>query len=216
MRFIKESLSILFLGAMMASCETQMVEPIDLENLEQGGYIRTISPLSGTSAIRNFNVSKADMAGTKMQIVAEAVTPDKGALFASYDLVVKFVDNHPLDGVKTSSNVTLKSIPASAFAKDATTGYPRATISVTGAEALSATKLSASDISAITYQLDKDGNRVLKDGQPIVLYEADRFEITGTMKLTNGKSFTATNTGANITGGDFYASPFAYRLVVVQ
>lgn len=193
MKYIKESLSILFLGAMMASCETQMIEPIDLENLEQGGYIRTISPLSGTSAVRNFNVSKANMAGTKMEIVAEAVTPDKGALFASYDLVVKFVDTTPANGTKTTTDVVLKSIPASAFTKDATTGYPRATISVTGAEALAATKVAAADISV-----------------------GDRFEVTGTMKLTNGKSFTTTNTGANITGGDFYASPFSYRLNVVQ
>ncbi len=193
MRYIKQSLSILFLGAMMASCETQMIEPIDLENLEQGGYIRTISPLSGTSAVRNFNVSKANMAGTKMEIVAEAVTPDKGALFASYDLVVKFVDATPANGTKTTTDVALKTIPSSAFTKDATTGYPRATISVTGAEALAATKVAAADISV-----------------------GDRFEVTGTMKLTNGKSFTATNTGANITGGDFYASPFSYRLNVVQ
>ena len=192
MRYIKESLSILFLGAMMASCETQMVEPIDLENLEQGGYIRTISPLSGTSAIRNFNVSKANMAGTKMEIVAEAVTPDKGALFASYDLVVKFVDLTPANGNKSTTNVALKSFPASAFTKDATTGYPRATLTITGAEALAATKVAAADVSV-----------------------GDRFDVTGTMKLTNGKSFTDTNTSSNITGGDFYASPFAYRLNVI-
>jgi hypothetical protein len=193
MKYIKESLSILVLGAMMASCETQMVEPIDLEALEQGGYIRTVSPLSGTSAVRNFNVSKANMAGTKMEILAEAITPDKGALFASYDLVVKFTDLTPANGTKTTTNVALKSFPASAFTKDAATGYPRATISITGAEALAATKVAAEDVSV-----------------------GDRFDVTGTMKLTNGKSFTTTNTGANITGGDFYASPFAYRFVVVQ
>ncbi|MFN3489707.1 MAG: hypothetical protein ACK4YV_11260 [Emticicia sp.] len=193
MRYIKESLGILFLGAMMASCETQMVEPIDLETLEQGGYIRTVSPLSGTSAVRNFNVSKANMAGTKMEILAEAVTPDKGALFASYDLVVKFVDLTPANGTKSTTDVVLKSFPASAFTKDATTGYPRATIAVTGAEALAATKVAAADVSV-----------------------GDRFDITGTMKLTNGKSFSASNTGADIIGGDFYASPFAYRLNVIQ
>ena len=192
MRYIKQSLSVLCLGAVLASCETQMVEPIDLTALEQGGYIRTVSPLSGTSAIRNFNVSKADMAGTKMQILAEAVTPNKGALFASYDLVVKFVDLTPANGTKTTTDVVLKSIPASAFTKDAATGYPRATIAITGAEALAATKVAATDISV-----------------------GDRFDITGTMKLTNGKSFSAANTGTNIIGGDFYASPFAYRLIVI-
>jgi hypothetical protein len=193
MRYLKVSLYVLFLGAMIASCKTQMVDPIDLTSLEQGGYIRTVSPLSGTSAVRNFNVSQANMAGSKMEIVAEAVTPDKGALFASYDLVVKFVDLTPANGNKSTTDVALKSFAASSFTKDATTGYPRATLSVTGAEALAATKVAAADVSV-----------------------GDRFDITGTMKLTNGKSFTTTNTGTNIVGGDFYASAFAYRLLVVQ
>ena len=175
MRYIKESLSILFLGAMMASCETQMIEPIDLENLEQGGYIRTISPLSGTSAIRNFNVSKANMAGTKMEIVAEAVTPDKGALFASYDLVVKFVDLTPANGNKSTTNVALKSFPASAFTKDATTGYPRATLTITGAEALAATKLAAARTRKADLSVIGDGMQSSIDIKSRPLQFVDHF-----------------------------------------
>jgi hypothetical protein len=87
----------------------------------------------------------------------------------------------------------LKSIPASSFTKDPTSGYPRATISVSASEALTATKLTASDISV-----------------------GDSFEVTGTMKLTNGKTFTNTNTGPNITGGAFYSSPFFYKVNVIQ
>lgn len=192
MKYIKTSLSIVAATIMMASCETQKVETIDLTALEQGGYIRTVSPVVNSTPVNSFNISKTNMSGTKMEIVAEAITPDKGALFASYDLVVKFVDATPANGTKTTANVVLKSIPASAFTKDATTGYPRLNLIITGAEALAATKLVDADISV-----------------------GDRFEVTGTMKLTNGKSFTITNTGVNITGGAFYGSPFFYRLVLI-
>ncbi len=191
-KYIKESLTVLFLGAALTACETQMVTPIDLTSLEQGGYVRTVSPLSGTSPVRDFNVSKANMGGTKMEILAEAITPNSGALLASYDLAVKFVDLTPANGTKSTTNEALKSFPASAFVKDATTGYPRLTIAVTGAEALAATKVAAADVSV-----------------------GDRFEVTGTIKLTNGKSFSVTNTGTNILTGDFYASSFLYRLNVV-
>lgn len=153
--------------------------------------MRTVSPYP--VAATTFNVSKANMSGTKMEFVAEAVTPDKGALFASYDLSIRFIDATPANGDKTTAVVALKSLAASTFAKDPTTGYPRATISVTGTEALTATKLTAADVSA-----------------------GDRFEITAVMKLTNGKSYSAANTGVNITGGAFYSSPFLYRLNVLQ
>ena len=126
-----------------------------------------------------------------MEAVLEAVTPDKGALFSSYDLTVKFVDATPANGHKSTSDVTLRSIPASAYTKDATTGYPRHTLVITGADVLTATKLTAADISS-----------------------GDRFEISATMKLTNGKAFNAANTGPDITGGAFYSSPFFYRLNV--
>lgn len=183
--------TLLAAGLLTFSCKTDMVERLDEFSLEQGGYMRTVTPFPVAAA--TFNVSKDNMSGTKMEIVAEAVTPNQGALFSSYDLSVRFVDATPDNGVKTTTAATLKSIPASAYAKDATTGYPRATIAVTGAEALAATKLTAADISV-----------------------GDRFEVTAVMRLTNGRSFSAANTGANITGGAFYSSPFFYRINVVK
>ena len=188
---MKNKMIFLFLGLFAMACKTDVIDRIDEPSMVQGGYVRTVTPYPVTNA--TFSASKANMSGTKMEIVAEAVTPNQGALFASYDLSIAFVDATPANGTKTTTAVTLKSIAASAFTKDATTGYPRATISVTGAEALAATKLALTDISA-----------------------GDRFDITAVMKLTNGKSYTASNTGVNITGGAFYSSPFAYRLNVAN
>ncbi|TAG53503.1 MAG: hypothetical protein EAZ29_05570 [Runella slithyformis] len=176
---------------MVMACKTQMVDKLDDFNLENGGYMRTVTPFPVAAA--TFSVSKANMTGTKMEAVLEAVTPDKGALFSSYDLSVRFVDATPDNGNKSVAVTALRSIPASAYAKDATTGYPRHTLAVTGTDLLTATKLTAADVS-----------------------NGDRFEVTATMRLTNGRSFNAANTGANITGGAFYSSPFFYRVNVVN
>ncbi|MEZ0486444.1 hypothetical protein [Fibrella aquatica] len=172
------------------SCKTQMIDKLDDFNLEQGGYMRTVTPFPVVAA--TFAVSKANMAGTKMELVAEAVTPNSGANFSSYDLSIRFVDATPANGTKTTDIVALKSLPASSYVKDAKTGYPRTTISVTGTEALTATKLTAADISV-----------------------GDRFEVTATMKLADGKSFSAANSTIDITGGAFYSSPFFYRINVI-
>jgi hypothetical protein len=186
---MKNSIKFLFFFAALAfaSCETEIVERFDEFNFEKGGYMRQVTPFP----VAAFTVSKANMAGTKIEFVAEAVTPESGALFASYDLVVRFVDR--TGGTSSKADVALKSIPASAYAKDPTTGYPRATITITGKEMQDKLGLADADINA-----------------------TDRFEVRGTMRLTNGKAFNAANTGVNITGGAFYSSPFLHTANVAN
>jgi hypothetical protein len=166
-----------------------MVEPIDLNALETGGYIRTVSPYPVSSSSFTFKTSSQPV---KWSFWQRRLHPTLGSFFI-LRFGNKFVDATPANGTKTTAQVTLKSIPASSFTKDPTSGYPRATISVSASEALTATKLTASDISV-----------------------GDSFEVTGTMKLTNGKTYTNTNTGPNITGGAFYSSPFFYKVNVIQ
>lgn len=189
---MKNSIKFLLFFAVLAfaSCETEMIERFDEFNFEQGGYMRVITPSAPFPTV-NFTLSKANLTGTKIEFVAEAVTPNAGANFASYDLVVRFVDRTAANGNNSKADVALKSYPASAYAKDPTTGYPRATISITGKE-----------------MQDKLG---LTDAQ---ISETDRFEVRGTMKLVDGRSFNASNTGVNITGGAFYSSPFLHVGVV--
>lgn len=184
-------ITLLFITFAFLSCETEMIERLDEFSFEQGGYMRTVTPYP--VAATTFKVSKANMAGTKMELVAEAVTPNNGADFASYDLVVRFVDGTPANGKNDKADVALKVYPASAYTKDPTTGYPRATLSATGKEMQDVLKLADSEVAT-----------------------GDRFEIRGTMRLVDGKSFNATNTSVNITGGAFYSSPFFYRVNVVD
>ncbi len=185
MKYIKLFPLVLTLVLLGIACKTEMVDKLDDFGLDQGGYMRIVTPYPVVTS--TFTVSKKNMGGTKAEMVNEAVTLEKGGRFATYDLEMRFV------GTTTTAYKAFKSIPASAYAKDPTTGYPRHTLSITGAEALTLMGLDTSKIKA-----------------------KDKFEIKATMKLTDGKSFNADNTGANITGGAFYSSPFFYTLNVVD
>lgn len=189
---LKNTLLLGLLAMAMLACKSDMIGRIDAAEMENGGYVRTVTPYPVLSSTFFFN--KAALSNTAMSFVAEAITANQGSFFSSYELTVGFVDNTRSQGSNASVNpLALKSIAASAFAKNDTTGYPRAVISVTAAEALSTLKLPADSVNV-----------------------GDYFEIRGTMKLTTGQSFNATNTGVNITGGAFYSSPFYYRVNVIS
>ena len=174
--------------SLLFGCETEIVEPIDAFNLPTGGYMRTVLPYP--VAAGTFSVSVANMANTKLEAEIEAVTPQSGALFSSYELVVRYVSS---TGTVLKADTPLKTLQASAFSKDPKTGYPRLKMTITGKEAQDALGLTTTDLAV-----------------------GARFEVRGTMVLTTGQRFNASNSGANITGGAFYSSPFLYRINLVQ
>lgn len=178
---------LMFFGLFLMACETEMIDKMDDFNLPNGGYMRTVSPYPVSAT--TWKVSKQNMSGTKMEAVLEAVTPNAGANFASYELVVRYVS---AAGATVKADAPLITLQASQFAKDATTGYPRFTLSVTGKQLQDALKMT--------------------DAEVVV---GGRFEIRATMVLADGRRFSAANSGLNITGGAFYSSPFFYRVNVV-
>lgn len=170
----------------LSACETEMVKPIDPFNLQQGGYMRTVTPFP----IPIFSVSRANMSGTNMTMVLEAVTPDLGAQFDTYELVIRFVDNTPANGSNSiTTDAPLMVLKAADYKKDPTTGYPRFTLTVTGKQMQDALRLTDAQIGT-----------------------GDQFQIRGKMKLLNGMVFDATNSSGDIVGGAFYSSPFLYRI----
>ncbi len=177
-----------------AACETEMIERFDIYSFEQGGYMRTVSS-NGTGSCapicNAFNVSRANMAGSRVEMIWEAVTPNFGANFDRYETVIRFVDNTPANGNNSKPDQAFRTYNASQFAPDATTKYPRLTVSFTGKELQDAMALTDAQLST-----------------------NDRFEIRAKMFLKDGKVFDATNTGVNITGGAFYNSPFLYRITL--
>jgi hypothetical protein len=192
MKYLKILSIVSLIGLAAMGCESPLAnERFNELEFEQGGYMRIFSPFPVLAA--TFSVSKANLTGTKLELVHEAVTSGGGERFASYELVIRFVDTTPANGSNAVADRPLRTIAASTFTKNATTGYPQATMIITGQEALTAVGLTAAQISA-----------------------GDRFEVRGTMVLTDGKRYNASNTGANITGGAFYSSPFFYRINVVN
>ena len=183
-------LTFIVLGFLAACTTDYPVERIDEFSLPQGGYMRTVLPYPVGNT--TFNVKATDLNGTKWELTAEAVTPNSGDNFASYELVVRFVDATAANGSNSVANKTFKTYQASSFTKDAQTGYPRAILGSTGRELITAVGLKDDQVAA-----------------------GDRFEVTATMVLKDGRKFTTTNTGANIaSNGNFYSSPFFYRINV--
>ena len=143
--------------------------------------------ISGTSCVSTGTIKRRDLTATKLSLVHEAVTPNYGSNFDSYVMEIRHV------GATSTNWVALRTVAASAYQADATTLYPRHKFEVTGTEAMTATAL--------------DTFRVL---------DGSRFELRGTMKLKDGRSYNAANTSSNITGGAFYCSPFTYRINVTN
>ena len=89
MKYILKAFSM-FIAVIIvaASCKTEIVTPIDIFSLEQGGYMRIIA---GTSCVSSASVSRKNMTGTNLTMIHEAVTPEKGARFTAYDVEIRHV-----------------------------------------------------------------------------------------------------------------------------
>jgi hypothetical protein len=107
------------------------------------------------------------------------------------DVYILFTDTSPVDGeVLTIPEALVETIPASDFVIGES-GYPENTYTITGATMLNALNL---DVALI------DGG--------------DRFTLRYDLKLTDGRSFSAADTGINVQGTSFQ-SPFRYGATVV-
>ena len=127
----------------------------------------------------------------EIRITLEAVDAEQGRLFSSYDLTARFIDRTPANGGSNVANRTFLSLPASAFTPDAATQLPRTIMTLRAADLIRTLGLSAANV-----------------------LPGDQFEIDAVLRQSNGRSFSLTNSGSNITGGAFYRSPFFYRITV--
>jgi hypothetical protein len=120
-------------------------------------------------------------------LVVEAVDETNGNLVESVDV---FVRRRRLNTLSPEVQVT--TIPKSAFAPTSESKYLRATITVTIANALTAMGFATTDING-----------------------GDFFEFRLLLKDSKDRTFTNTNLSPDISGGQYYLSPFFYRVPVV-
>lgn len=171
-----------FLAALTASCSDDDKLPLDVADLETGAYLRTIDIESG--GFDYLNLSSSEFA-----VVVEAYDDNNGELIESIDVFVDYDDRTPEDGGSDVEETLLKTLPASEFF-DGENNLPRAKISASSQETLSALGLSESDLAP-----------------------GDRFGFRLAINLTTGQTFSADNTNANLSG-QFFRSPFRYRAPV--
>ncbi len=184
-----------FLVAVSISACTDWVEPaIPYNSFETGTYLRTVSPQNWPLSL-SFNFFQ--LSTSKFSVMVEAVDIQDGKTVKEVDLLVR-----RRRGTSLSPEVKVKTIPASAFQSHSIilpnvhpasgSKYPAATIEATIPEALQAMNFTLADING-----------------------GDFFEFRLVLFTNDGKTFSNGNVSADITGGEFYRSPFFYRIPVV-
>ncbi|MBN2775512.1 MAG: hypothetical protein JXR31_14750 [Prolixibacteraceae bacterium] len=116
-------------------------------------------------------------------ITVEAQDVENGDLLAEVRIYSAFVN----DGVAGTENL-VKAVPASAFSQGPI-GLPRADIAVSLQEVLNAGGLVAGDYDS-----------------------SDSFNVRFEYVMTDGRTYSNTNTSSTVTGGSFFSSPFKYSV----
>lgn len=179
-----------FIIAVSISACTDFVDPaIPYSDFDTGVYLRTLN-VSGS-----FNFF--DLANEKFNLMVEAVDIEDGKLVREVDVLVA-----RRRGQDVSPEVKLLTIPSSAFQPHSIilpevhpasgSKYPAATIEITVPQALQAMGLTEADITG-----------------------GDFFEFRLVLFTTNGYTFSNDNQSPDVSGGQYYRSPFFYRIPVV-
>ncbi|MBC9795698.1 hypothetical protein [Sinomicrobium weinanense] len=181
MKNIFKIIAILFgFSVLIYSCDKDPDKPVyDLiESPETGAVLRTIS--IDNNLLDVFNPESA------FKVTLEEQDEENGALMENIEVLVAFNDRTPDNGTTPPSEAMAKTIPASDFSSGPI-GLPRATVSVTFGEAVSAMGLTEDD-----YDL----------GDIIVV----KFRLN----LTDGRSFGPESSSSVLTG-IYFNSPFQYN-----
>ncbi|WP_051947151.1 hypothetical protein [Muricauda sp. MAR_2010_75] len=168
-KYTAVSMVMLLLAA--CSSDDKLVDEVEA-TVARGLVLRTVSINSGTFDF--FDTSKA------WSVTLEAQDAENGDLLTELDVLMTFIN----DG-EPGSETLVKTIPASSFS-EGPFGYPRAEVSATLTEVLSALGLQEGDYDS-----------------------ADSFSIRLVAKLSDGREFTNRGKGT-VLNGSFFNSPFAY------
>jgi hypothetical protein len=176
--------SIICLAA-VSSCEYDET-PLNEDIVAQntGAVLTTISTVGGT--VNKLNPSESTLESTVL--FNDFLNNET---LESVDVYLLFADTTPVNNeVLTVPEVLLETVPASSFTVG-DSGYPENTYTINGEQMLNAVDLDAGDI---------DGG--------------DLFVLRYDLNLTDGRSFSADDTGTNVKSTS-HSSPFRYSSVVV-
>jgi hypothetical protein len=177
-------LSAAVLLSAMAACTDESTFPIPSDEIKNGAFARQIAVTEGT-----YNLF--DLSNSNFVVTIEVVDEKGGALLQSYDFYATFQDKSTDNGTVSKPETLIKSFPASAFTNDPISGFPRATLSVNAAEVMAALGITEEQVTG-----------------------GDVFALRQELKLTTGQVFTNSNSHGELTGGQYFKTPF-YNLVPV-
>ncbi|NJK83121.1 MAG: hypothetical protein HC912_04165 [Saprospiraceae bacterium] len=176
-----------FLFALSLNACTDFVDPaIPYSTFETGTYLRTLE----TPTTFNF----AEIGSATFKVMVEAVDAENGGTVQEVEVFVK-----RRRGAALTPEARVATVPASAFQNHSIilpnvhpksgSIYPAATIEVPVTQALQAISLSTTDINA-----------------------GDFLEFRLALTTKSGRIFTNSNLSGDIAGGQYYRSPFFYRV----
>lgn len=208
-----KKISILLISGLLVStiaCRDEALYPLPYNDRETGAYLRMYSIATNVLDATNF-------ASSGFETEFETVDDANGTRLESIDFYASFRSGNNL-----TSEVFVKNVPASVFSpvqEPTISTYKRGRIRITHAE------MQAALLTALP---PSDGPQwpslALKISYPGAMVSGNQVVLRWVMKLTDGREFTVlnpqgtnpekANTTANITGGQFYSSPFQYTLTV--
>lgn len=142
-----------------------------------------------TLEVVNSGLDLFNLESTAYELVVEVSDTEDGDLLESVDIFSSFRDVSDRDN--DISEEFVRSIPASEFTTNEESGLPMTDLSISAQEMASAMGLDLDDVGP-----------------------GDQFRIRLAVNTTDGKTFTSTNSGGNVSGL-FYSSPFRYIGTVV-
>ena len=185
-------LAIAFISLFSCNSGDEKIDEL-FENTERGAILRTVQIIENSIpiAIENGQTTTPDNAG--LAVILEEQDVKDGDLLESIDVFVSFKDNSEIGDSSgaVTDEIFLKNIPASAFTRGEF-GLPRVDLEVSVDEMMSVLNLTTNAI-----------------------FGGDTFTTRVALKLTEGRTFSATDANGNIASGSFYNSPFQYVTPVV-
>tara|TARA_Y100000385_G_scaffold291192_1_gene367763 strand:- start:1889 stop:2815 length:927 start_codon:yes stop_codon:yes gene_type:complete len=174
MKIINKIMVMFAILLVVSSCEDENRLPlVVLDTVEKGAYPRLIDQ---TDKLINL----FDIAGSSYTYNIEFVDEEGGALVSQYVLDLVYDDNDPSNGDNSSGPNEYLVIPSSAFSQGANGFLQAPTISISGSDALAAAGVSADQVTA-----------------------GDNFNFVGRVELTDGRTFSQSNSSATVVGPAF-------------
>lgn len=188
MKYLKHLFLLVLLVSIGVACEDNPDKfPVNTEEL--------LDPANTGGFVRIVSVESGafnvfDLANSEFSITIEADDAENGGMMESVEFFLSFSDE-ALQTIGDVDEVALFTLEPSDFEINEESGLPRTSVTVTAPEAIAALGINAADVGV-----------------------EDSFDFRWTLNLTNGKSFTNTNSGINIRGGAFFNSPFFFAATV--